>query len=693
MTEEKQQELFLNALFQATQHDIELRIISKDGIVVGQHFNRDHKKIKQIIKKYGLTHNIFFGVFTREGNQGKAENVREGTCIFADMDFKNYKGGQAEADEIIKKYPVKPSLIIHSGNGYHLYWLLSEIINVQTLKDKLINTLRGIAYALMADTSVADIARVLRMPGTFNHKSDPPKPVNIININEYRYSLDDFKTYEISRPEDKTPLRELYQGVPEGQRNDSLARLVGSWANDKLTLEECLENAYLCNSKNDPPLPEKEVKQTVKSIFEKYHRELSYCPPLYSVDNKDNRDNAGISTVCELDLSKALRTGRDLQILDIPIQWAIKNLIPLESITLLPGKGGMGKTTISIQVGDAISREIPFIGHETIQRPVIYVDFENSLPVLIDRIKRIGASEVSFWHTTNEIRPPRLDSKEWELYKQLPKGAVLIFDTLRASQSRDENDSQHMAFIMQRLKKLRDLGFTIILLHHTPKSNERIYKGSTAIFDLSDHVLGLYKVRKGNHEEIDEDDDTGDSCYRLGTRDKTRYEPYHIFLEFDKERGVFVTAPDPDTADLEAIQQILEEKGNLNTNQIFETVKTELDIKGKAKVIRLLKKGEGKYWTPHRTGRAVYYEPIGSVSKSPYIYRETIRPISENATESVLQESHRETTQSLDTSQQSYSPEYSQTDKTNEAERSNSPEYIYSDHETDDVINVREVLE
>ena len=478
----------------------------------------------------------------------------------------------------------------------------------------------------------------------------------------------------IKIPEHKTALKELYKGVREGSRNDSLARLVGSWVNDKLSFQECLENAYLLNSKNDPPLPEREIEKTVRSIFEKHYRELSYCPPLYSADNTDNRNNAGISTVCELDLSKALRTGRDLQILDIPIRWAVKNLIPLESITLLSGRGGMGKTTISIQMGDAISESVPFLGHETIQRPIIYVNFEDSLPVLIDRIKRIGALEVSFWHTTNEIKPPRLDSKEWELYKQLPQGSVLIFDTLRAAQSRDENDSQHMAFIMQRLKELRDSGFTIILLHHTPKSNERIYKGSTAIFDLSDHVLGLYKVRKGNHEEIDEDDDTGDSCYRLGTKDKTRYEPFHIFLEFDKDRGVFGIAPDPDTDDLEAIQQILEEKGNLNTNQIFEAVKTELDIKGKAKVIRLLKKGEGKYWTPHRTGRTVYYA-ANDQSYSPPIYSRDYKTDPRKTVSSQKTNDDSDTSQSLDNSQQSNSPGGSQTE------------------ETDKVISVLEILD
>ncbi len=57
-------------------------------------------------------------------------------------------------------------------------------------------------------------------------------------------------------------------------------------------------------------------------------------------------------------------------------------------------------------------------------------------------------------------------------------------------------------------------------------------KGSTAIFDLADHVLGLHKVRRGTEQEVDDDEDS--NYYRFGTKEKTRYEPHHIFLELIK---------------------------------------------------------------------------------------------------------------------------------------------------------------
>lgn len=544
-------------------------------------------------------------------------------------------------------FPISP--LSKTGKGYHIiYRCKDEVRNFQRRDDLPDIDLRGDGGYIVVEPSI--------------HPSGQ----------QYQWvegkGLDDLPLADLpeiilaEKPEDKAPLRELFKGVPEGQRNDSLARLVGSWVNDDLTFDECLRMAYQWNEGNNPPETDlREIEKTVKSIFERHHRVLSYCPPLYSVDN---RDNTGIPTVYEFDISKALRTGRDLQMIDMPVQWAVKNLIPLESITLLSAKGGMGKTTVSMQAGDAISKENQFLGLETIQRPVVYVDFENSLPVLVERVKRQGLTDILFWHTTNEIRPPRLDSKEWELYKKLPEGAVIIFDTLRAAQSRDENDSQHMAFIMQRLKELRDLGYTIILLHHTPKANERIYKGSTAIFDLSDHVLSLHKVRKGNYREIDEDDDTGDYCYRLGTKDKTRYDFFHIFIEFDKERKIFKLAEDPDTEDLEAIHDLIAEKGSLNQSQIFALVKEELDIKSKSKLVSLLRKGNNKYWETKGRGKAVYYSVL---SYCPGIYSGDNRTIEKELSKTEKTDTPSENLQSLDNSLLSNCPDMSKTIQTDEA--------------------------
>jgi len=190
-----------------------------------------------------------------------------------------------------------------------------------------------------------------------------------------------------------------------------------------------------------------------------------------------------------------------------------------------------------------------------------------------------------------------LDSPEWEGYKNLPAGAVLIFDTLRASQSGDENDSRAMAKVMNRMKELRDFGFTIILLHHTAKNTDNVSKGSTAIVDLADHILGLTMVRvKENGQDVVDDGIEGfdtESVYYFGNYQKTRFEPHGIHLVLNPERG-FDLAPDPEEETLKKMQQILQDSGPLlKTAFTIECNGLGLGIK---KLRNLVGRGVGKFW-------------------------------------------------------------------------------------------------
>lgn len=357
-------------------------------------------------------------------------------------------------------------------------------------------------------------------------------------------------------------------------------------------------------------------------------------------------------------LLDSLLKWNDILTLDIQTEYILDKLIPKGSITQLFGRGGIGKTSLCLQIARAVAEGLPFADLQTIKTPVYFIDFENPLSVLKERVTYIGNTEnVYIWHISGNPMPPRLDTKEWELYKELPAG-LLIFDTLRAAHLSDENNSKDMAIVIARLKELREAGFTILLLHHTPKGNEGIYKGSTALLDLVDHVLSLESVKDTENESIEFDKD---NLYRLGVRIKTRYEPYHIFLKFNPEIKGFELAKDPSIEVLEAIHELLEDKEELNTNQIYELVKTELDIRSKGQVLNLLRKGEGKYWSIDTRGRAKYYR-----SYSPAIYSPDYRTIEENNPDNSPEISEGKPSQSLDNSIESNSPNNNQTNGLNE---------------------------
>lgn len=317
----------------------------------------------------------------------------------------------------------------------------------------------------------------------------------------------------------------------------------------------------------------------------------------------------------KVDVLLTLESWESIRSLEIKVEWVVDRLIPKESITLLFGKGGIGKTWLILDVARCIAGGKPYLGLNTVQTPVVFIDFENPLAVLNARTQKLGDGEgVLFWRANNDrLKAPKLDKPEWELYKQLPQGAVLIFDTLRASQGRDENKSDEMGLIMGRLKELRDMGFTIILLHHTAKNSDRIAKGSTAIVDLADHILGLTLVRKrqgGEDVVVDDDDSDEELVYRFGVREKTRFDPYHVYLTLNPDRG-FDLAPDPQEDTLKAMFEVLDENGQLKKTAFLRACREKTNL-GEKRLRRLFDVGQGRYWkdTPQGADNAHIVTPI-----------------------------------------------------------------------------------
>jgi hypothetical protein len=78
-----------------------------------------------------------------------------------------------------------PSAMVSSGNGLHVYWISKEALDPTTWNDYA----QGLKALLIADSLVddpgltTDPARILRVPGTFNHK-DPAnlKPVELFKL-------------------------------------------------------------------------------------------------------------------------------------------------------------------------------------------------------------------------------------------------------------------------------------------------------------------------------------------------------------------------------------------------------------------------------------------------------------------------------------------------------------------------------
>lgn len=123
-----------------------------------------------------------------------------------------------------------PSVIIQTSPGRtHAYWLLSDAVDPKAVEE--LN--RSMAYKyLVKDRSGWALAKVLRVPGTYNLKRDEPFKVHLLTSKyDRRYSLSDFETLPRIHDPREGPLAELPDRTPEYQEvmdkwRDALPRSV-----------------------------------------------------------------------------------------------------------------------------------------------------------------------------------------------------------------------------------------------------------------------------------------------------------------------------------------------------------------------------------------------------------------------------------------------------------------------------------
>jgi len=151
-----------------------------------------------------LALNVYYGVHPCTRNKhnirrrAENEDVAAVNCFFAEYDAAT-PADKKDLIAHIHSLPVVPSVIVDSGGGFHCYWLLLEPFVLAHTADR--ERAAALQYAWaewagadVADTTVKDLARVLRVPGTFNHK--PEFAPNFPEVRFVEFSLDQLYTIE-----------------------------------------------------------------------------------------------------------------------------------------------------------------------------------------------------------------------------------------------------------------------------------------------------------------------------------------------------------------------------------------------------------------------------------------------------------------------------------------------------------------
>lgn len=137
--------------------------------------------------KADFSRNLYFGVnpcaaiptTNAKGEQAQPETVRAQltaiaalNCLFAEFDA--HDADKLDVLTKIRLLTPAPSVIIDSGGGYHCYWLLDAplVLTDDETREYARNLQRRWVAYVGGDTGAADLARVLRVPGSRNWKPD-----------------------------------------------------------------------------------------------------------------------------------------------------------------------------------------------------------------------------------------------------------------------------------------------------------------------------------------------------------------------------------------------------------------------------------------------------------------------------------------------------------------------------------------
>jgi hypothetical protein len=141
------------------------------------------------VERCAKTTDVYVGVAPRiriEGKQtGGKSAIDHVQVLWADCDT-------ADSIAMLVDFAPDPTIEVSSGGGVHAYWMLTAPVSKEQAE---IGNSR-LALALGADSAATDSARVLRPPGTFNHKPErlvdgKPALVTLRALTEARYTWEE----------------------------------------------------------------------------------------------------------------------------------------------------------------------------------------------------------------------------------------------------------------------------------------------------------------------------------------------------------------------------------------------------------------------------------------------------------------------------------------------------------------------
>ncbi len=506
---------FLEALFPDLKDEfIEVRLIHSTNKPVQTHFYSSIKELiahQSIIDECSKSFNIYFGVCPRSKKEGNKQSVKIVWCLWADLDAKDFTGGKQEILDRLKSFPIPPTIVVDSGNGFHVYWRLKEAFAINTTEDitKIEAYLKALCQALNGDQASAELARVLRLPGTLNHRNpESLKPVILLEFNpDQQCNLGDF---DLILPFPSQPnsekinpagwIAQALYNMKEGNRNAIFAKIIGRLHRDGLTPEEIL--ALLSPHAQQRAFPLEELKKEIEGICERYPND---SPFPFSGTNSMKTETENSPFIC-VKLSDFLLQSPP------QISWVVENLLPQESVGILAGLPGYGKSWMMLDLAIECARGGKWLGQfNTTAGTVLYVDEESAAALLNRRLNKLlngkdvsrESLDVHFALGQGLCLNDRASVDRLRGQIETLKPKLVIVDSLIRVHRAEENSAKEMAQVSAVIQKIfREYKCTFLFADHQRKpsnfsvGSDQLLRGSSEKLAFVDSLLSLKRKDK-----------------------------------------------------------------------------------------------------------------------------------------------------------------------------------------------------
>jgi hypothetical protein len=197
----------------------------------GKAFARDFHPISRAGRAYSAnrgraeTADVYLGVAPRVRKEGTKDAVEEVYAVWVDLD-------RPDAALALAEFAPQPSLVLASGTEGHLhaYWYLEGAAGPAEVE----RVNRALARRLGGDLAATDASRMMRLPGTYNHKTPALNMARVVYTADERFSLlSDFGSFlkgDTVAPAVTTPGPE-----PSAEPNEAVGEVLGKLSHVRAT--------------------------------------------------------------------------------------------------------------------------------------------------------------------------------------------------------------------------------------------------------------------------------------------------------------------------------------------------------------------------------------------------------------------------------------------------------------------------